>query len=263
MEIYALLLKMQTSMPQRMYLSRQNSVHFEDVLGRKKLLPYDYFRHWDVFDSMLRCEFKGLPGEQKVIGGNYVLMNSQLHGVTIGKESWQRMVFPGTEIKMSVVLETFEVVGGFCPRPNCPGEVEIYAMNPVVQCPMCSLVFVHVITDKAQRRRVTTSEHEPQEHLGKGDPLRVRELNEIQVFRMTHVLQNQSRTDEIQRLRRSKRSSSSSLSNSRRCVHYWLTIKTPSDLLRWHCQKCHQGPHWVIQECQNCKARYCRGCVGS
>ena len=32
-------------------------------LGRKKLLPYDYFCHWDVFDSMLRCEFNDLPGE--------------------------------------------------------------------------------------------------------------------------------------------------------------------------------------------------------
>ena len=263
MEIYALLLKMQTSMPQRMYLSRQESVHFEDVLGRKKLLPYDYFRHWDVFDSMLRCEFKGLPGEQKVIGGAYVLMNSQLHGVTIRKESWQRMVFPGTQIKMSVILETFEVVGGFCPRPFCPGEVEMYAKNPEVRCPMCSLVFVHVITDKAQLPRVTTSEHEPREHLGRDDPLRIREFKEIQAFRMTHVFLNQRRTEMIQKLTRSLRPSSSSLSNSECCVHYWSTIISPSDLLRWHCQKCHRGPHSLIQHCQNCEARCCSECARS
>ena len=66
MKIYALLLKIQMSIPQGMFLSQQDSVHFEDVLGRKKLLPYDCFRHWDVFDAMLRCEFKNLPGEQKV-----------------------------------------------------------------------------------------------------------------------------------------------------------------------------------------------------
>ncbi len=261
MEIYALLLRIQTSIPQGMFLSRQDSVHFEDVLGRKKFLPYDYFRHWDVFDSMLRCEFKGLPGEQKVIGGDYVLMNSQLRGVTIGKESWQRMVFPGTRIKMSVVLETFEVVGGFCPRPNCPGEVEISAKDPVVRCPVCALIFVHAIADKAQWPRVATSEHESQEHLSKDDPLKERELSEIQAFRMTHVLQNQSRTEEIQRIRRSQKFSSSSLSNPGFCMHYWKSLKATNDLLRWHCQQCHNGPHWLIQQCQDCEIRYCRECA--
>ena len=197
MEIYALLLKIQTSIPQGIFASRQDSVHFEDVLGRKKLLPYDYFRHWDVFDSMLRCEFKDLPGEQKVIRGDYVMMDSQVQGVTIGKEAWQRMVFPGTKIKMSVVLEAFQVVG-FCPRPNCPGTVEISAKDPVVHCPVCTLVFVHAIADKAQPPRLAKSEYESQKSLGKDEPPKAQELNEIQAFRTVHVIQRPSRTEEIQ-----------------------------------------------------------------
>ena len=196
-EIYALLLKIQTSIPQGMFLSRQDSVHFEDVLGRKKFLPYDYFRHWDAFDSMLRCEFKNLPGEQKVTFGDYVLINSQVQGVTIGKEAWQRMVFPGTKIKMSVVLETFQVVGGFCPRPNCPGTVEISAKNPVVHCPLCALIFVHVIADKAQPPRLAKIEHKPQELLDIDAPLKARESKDIQAFRMVHVIQSLSQTEEI------------------------------------------------------------------
>ena len=48
--------------------------------------------------------------------------------------------------------------------------------------------------------------------------------------------------------------------NSDNCSHHWSSIKAPSDILRWHCQQCHQGPHWIIQECQNCRKRCCREC---
>ena len=261
MKIYALLLKIQTSIPQGMFLSQQDSVHFEDVLGRKKLLPYDYFRHWDVFDAMLRCEFKDLPGEQKVRGGDYVLMNSQVQGMTIGKEAWQRMVFPGTKIRMSVVLETFQVVGNFCPKPNCPGMVEIPDKNPVVHCPVCALVFVHVNADKAQPHRRAKIEHESQEQLDIDEPLEARELSEIQTFRMVHVIQIPSQTEEIQRLIKSQKSSTSYYSGSRGCKHHWSSIRATSDSLEWSCQRCHWGPHWFIQVCQKCKARYCRACT--
>ena len=260
-EIYALLLKIQTSIPQGMFLSRQDSVHFEDVLGRKKLLPYDYFRHWDVFDSMLRCEFKDLPGEQKVAGGDYVLMDSQVQGVTIGKEAWQRMVFPGTKIKMSVVLETFQVVGGFCPRPNCPGTAEISTKNPVVHCPVCALVFVYLVANKAQSPRSAKSEHEPQEHMDNDKPLKAQDLDDIQAFRMVHVIQSPSQTEETQRLIRSQKSSTSFCSGPRGCEHRWMSIKATSDILQWFCQRCQSNPNWFLQECQICKARYCRGCV--
>ena len=261
MEIYALLLKIQTSIPKDMFLSRQDSIHFEDVLGRKKLLPYGYFRHWDVFESMLRCEFKDLPGEQKVRGGDYVLMDSQVQGVTIRKEAWQRMVFPGTKIMMSVVLETFQVVGGLCPRPNCPGTVEIPAKNPVVHCPVCTLVFVLVIAEKAQPPRLTKSEREPQEILDVDDPLKARELDDIQAFRTVHVIHSPSQTEEMQRLTKSQKSSTSCCSGPRGCKHRWSSIKATSDSLQWSCQRCHWGPHWFIQVCIKCEARYCRACT--
>ena len=260
-EIYALLLKIQTSIPRGMLLSQQDSIHFEDVLGRKKLLPYDYFRHWDVFDSMLRCEFKGLPGEEKVTGGDYVLIESQVQGTTIRMEAWQRMVFPGTKIKMSVVLETFHVFGGFCPRPNCPGTVEISAKNPVVHCPLCALTFVHVIADEAQPPRLAKSGHNLHEYLDIDEPLKVRESKDIQVFRMVHVIQSPSQTEEIQRLIRSHKSSTPCCAGREGCRHYWSTIKAPSDSLQWTCQCCHSGPHRFIQERQICWARYCGGCA--
>ena len=261
MEIYALLLKIQASIPQGMFISRQDSVHFEDVLGRKRDLAYDSFRHWDVFETMLRCEFKGFPGEEKVRGGNYILMDSQVQGVTIGKEAWQRMVFPGTKIKMSVILETFEVVGGFCPQPNCPGTVDIPAENPIVRCPVCTLVFVHAIADKAQQPRLAKSEQEPQKYMGKDEPLKARELNEIQAFRMVHVKQSPRPTEEIQRLREAQKSSTPCCSRPTECKHQWVSTKAPNGVLTWNCQRCHSGPHWLIQRCRNCEAKYCARCT--
>ena len=43
MEIYALLLNLQSTMPKR--LDNGDKIYFEDVLGRTNTLPYEYFRH--------------------------------------------------------------------------------------------------------------------------------------------------------------------------------------------------------------------------
>lgn len=68
MEIYALLLKVQNSMPNRMLLPAQDAVHFEDVPGRTKDLPYVYFHHWGVIESTPRCEFRGFAWRTKGSG---------------------------------------------------------------------------------------------------------------------------------------------------------------------------------------------------
>ena len=49
--------------------------------------------------------------------------------------------------------------------------------------------------------------------------------------------------------------------NPNNCNHHWSSIKATSDLLQWSCQRCHSGPHWFIQQCQNCEARYCGRCT--
>ena len=48
LEIYKILLNIQASMPQEIFTTQQDSIFFEDVLGRTKYLPYEYFCHWDV-----------------------------------------------------------------------------------------------------------------------------------------------------------------------------------------------------------------------
>lgn len=140
MEIYALLLKIQSSMPKQ--LNEGDKIHFEDVLGRTKTLPYEYFRHWEVFESMLRCEFKGIPGEEKVSQGQYLLMNGTSTKNRIEGEAWQQRVFPGTKVKMSVIMQKIGATSGFCPRSNCDGKVSGSRESTVHQCPVCNLEFV-------------------------------------------------------------------------------------------------------------------------
>ena len=42
--------------------------------------------------------------------------------------------------------------------------------------------------------------------------------------------------------------------------HSFTMIKSNTNLLVWHCSKCHSGPHWFIFECSNCKLKTCRPC---
>ena len=140
MEIYALLLRIQSSMPKQ--LNNGDQIHFEDVLGRTKTLPYEYFRHWEVFESMLRCEFRGFPGEAKVLQGQYLLMNSTLANDQIDRDAWQQRVFPGTRVKMSVLMQNLGATSGLCPRPSCNGKVDGLKGLTVYHCPACGLAFV-------------------------------------------------------------------------------------------------------------------------
>lgn len=48
---YALLLKIQQEMPKQ--VANSDTIYFEDVLGRTENLPYVYFKHWEVFQSMI------------------------------------------------------------------------------------------------------------------------------------------------------------------------------------------------------------------
>ncbi|OAL38172.1 hypothetical protein AYO20_02624 [Fonsecaea nubica] len=71
MQIYALLLTSQNS-PGHSPSMLSDAILFEDALGRKVSLPYQWFRHWEAFEGLLRAEFKGIPGEAKVIFSDYV-----------------------------------------------------------------------------------------------------------------------------------------------------------------------------------------------
>jgi len=198
MEIYALLLKIQANIPNRLLIQHQDSIFFVDVLGRNKALPYEYFRHWDVFESMLRCDFKGLPGERRVAQGDYILTNSQMQGLQIRKDDWERTVFPETSVNMSVIMRTL-ILRETCPRHLCPGEVTMTPSDSMTLCSTCGItVMSRLLPDSGRTKdpRDTTSPTAPpvsklnvvMERLRNLYQMEDLERDEITVFRMVHVL---------------------------------------------------------------------------
>lgn len=52
MQIYHLLVQVQHSISTSPSVSLELNIRFEDALGRVKILPYDYFRYWEVRNSL-------------------------------------------------------------------------------------------------------------------------------------------------------------------------------------------------------------------
>ena len=146
LEIYALLLRIHQDLPKQ--LGASDTIHFEDALGRTENLPYVYFQHWEVFASMLYCHFKGLPGEEKVLHGDYYLINAGLNDVVFAKPDWHKTAFPGAKLKMSMVMQYLHAEYGTCPRSECQGKIgtnQNSKTSMITHCLLCGLSFAPII----------------------------------------------------------------------------------------------------------------------
>jgi hypothetical protein len=119
LETYALLREMHCTILRAPVFGNQDSIQFTDALGRTEPLPYQYFRHWDIFEAMLRCQFKQLPGEKLVEQGRYHLLDTKRKDLVIDRSRWERSVFPGTGISMSMIILGMLFNKGSCPRVTC------------------------------------------------------------------------------------------------------------------------------------------------
>lgn len=75
-----------------------------------------------VFEAFLKSNFKGLPGEGKIISGDYYLLDSNIRGLIINKAHWERLVFPGRKVSMSILIKALSRDERTCPRPGCAGK---------------------------------------------------------------------------------------------------------------------------------------------
>jgi hypothetical protein len=90
---------------------------FEDVLGRRKYLPVEFFQHFSVFSTFLWESFDGLPGQRYVSNQQYQLIDANSN--IIDSKMWHQSVVRRSRITMSVILDavTDEFVDGLaCPR---------------------------------------------------------------------------------------------------------------------------------------------------
>jgi hypothetical protein len=54
-----------------------------------------------------------------VLAGQYTIADARNPGAVLTKDNWSQMVFPGTQITMSVILSMLRLQIGKCPRPSC------------------------------------------------------------------------------------------------------------------------------------------------
>lgn len=71
---------------------------------------------------MLRCEFKGLPGESQVLTGHYQIMSTDQRRRLVSPALWESFITPGSKIAMAIVLEHISFMSGLCPK--CGGVLQ-------------------------------------------------------------------------------------------------------------------------------------------
>lgn len=105
-------------------LPLQDCILFEHALGCSRNLPYEFFQHFDFFETFLHHQFEGLPGERRVLAGHYMVVDSSLDNSLITRQDWTQMVFPGKRIAMSMLVEQLqERIKDSCPRSGCSGSL--------------------------------------------------------------------------------------------------------------------------------------------
>jgi hypothetical protein len=68
---------------------------------------------------MLRCEFKGIPGEFFVAQNLYHIVNDRFPRRTLTSSNWESAARPGMKLKMSMILSHLFARKGQCPRCKC------------------------------------------------------------------------------------------------------------------------------------------------
>ena len=95
-----------------------NNITLTDALNRTKILPYEYFRSWSMLRPWLQREFVNLPGEGRVARGNFAVFKQFSDKVSdqISPVDWERSVFPGDRVVMSIHIIRFEGTRWDCGR---------------------------------------------------------------------------------------------------------------------------------------------------
>lgn len=145
-------------LPQAISLTLHDNITFEDALGRVQSLQYQQFKHWNVFETSLRCTFANAPGMKKVLDGHFMLTTPASSRI-LTASNWTQLVKPGLEIRMSIIIKTMETAERQCPR-GCAAADNIVSKGEI-RCSHCGLYF-----SSKRDRRVGPSAKPPRLTLG-------------------------------------------------------------------------------------------------
>jgi hypothetical protein len=131
--------RMMRALPRAIALMRQDSIRFEDALGRVQNLQFQHFRNWKVFEAMVQCNFEGIPGYRKILKQQYLLTCPRLPGQQLVPATWGQFVFPGMTVVMAINVNGSESNGDSCPR--CSSCHTSSWVTTGSRCSSCGLVF--------------------------------------------------------------------------------------------------------------------------
>ncbi|KAI9802582.1 MAG: hypothetical protein M1833_001655 [Piccolia ochrophora] len=97
-QLRGLLVALQRSLPWGPSRLLEDNILFEDALGRSYSLQFSQFCHWEVFEALLKTQFKEHPGKSSVARGEYHIIDRAGSGSQITKANWTVAVRPRSNI---------------------------------------------------------------------------------------------------------------------------------------------------------------------
>lgn len=171
-----LILRTMHRLPKAISLVLHDIMSFEDAIGRLHSLQYQQFRHWAVFESLLRCSFTNLPGSRKIMRGHFILTPEGAPTITLTAFNFAEQVKPGFTFKMSLTMKKLILKNKKCPR-GCTGEVE--TTSPLEShCRGCGVRYLSGIIQSTSADKVGTAQ--------------VGDENQTQISQATGLRQDQS-----------------------------------------------------------------------
>lgn len=129
LQIYDMILNMQTNLPQQM--ERQQPVHFLDACGRLLPVHLEFITSAEAFLAVLRVHFKD-AGLRKIEKGQFTLEESRSKRTIDLRRPWHKCFLPGQKIDMSMIFsqsDTPDTLRSVC--PGCQHESESKSTDDV------------------------------------------------------------------------------------------------------------------------------------
>ncbi|KAF4635285.1 hypothetical protein G7Y89_g2801 [Cudoniella acicularis] len=121
-------------------LQARYNISFLDAIGRPpRVLPFEYFRCFQVLRAFIEYEFKDLPGSAWVNRGRYLVLNLK-NNRTLDEHNWSGNVAPGVTIAMSIIVSRLRESSNSqyrCPESSCPGKWTKLNAQSWFTCPVC------------------------------------------------------------------------------------------------------------------------------
>jgi hypothetical protein len=113
---YNILLDLQTRVPREFEPCWiQEALILTDALGRVAPIHLELINSWHVLESVLTARFKNIPGERKVMLGEYALQDGRSLRDIERSQPFEASFLPGRRVHMSMIFKQSYSLKRSCP----------------------------------------------------------------------------------------------------------------------------------------------------